>query len=789
MNTNSQVKLEYNKILVELEKYTITYTGKKIVANLLPEYAKNKVEAKLCQTSEACNMLIANGIPTLYETKDISDILQNLQAHSTLSCLSLLTLCTVFKQARELKHYFTAPHIKSENYPNLGKLFSKLYFNSSVIQEISNKILDENTLEDNSSPNLKHIRDKIRSIELKIKNTLNNFIHSSKYSKYIQESIITIRNNRFVIPVREAHRNDIRGFVHDVSNAGSTLFIEPLSIFEMNNELNELKVQEEIEIEQILIHLTSLFFPYYEEIQNNTNIIGEIDFIFAKAQYSKVIHGITPKINDKKELQLLNAKHPLLDPKLAVPITITLGQKFNMLLITGPNTGGKTVTLKTIGLLCLMAQSGLNIPCDEKSNIFVFDNIFVDIGDEQSIADSLSTFSSHILNISKILDKMTNSSLILLDELGSGTDPLEGANLAISILEHIKNISPISVVTTHYPELKKYAMVNSDIENASVEFDINTLTPTYKLLVGIPGKSNAFDISTKLGLCPSIIQNAKKLMNTDDIHFEEVMKSIYDSKVILEKEKEDILKTSTEINILKENLLKDKEIFEENKMILLNNAKTKAKEILREAKNDANQIIREMENISNAKELNSLRLDLNKKLSKLDENTSNNSNDIKKEKISIDLNLIKPGLEVFVKSLNTHGSVLTNISKSKDVQVLIGSIKTTCKLSDLQLIKSSLKKENTNKIKSTTSFSKSKTVSTELNIIGLYPDEALSILDKFLDDCALSHLKNATIIHGKGSGVLRQKVHTFLRTHPHVDSFRLGGFGEGSAGATIVYFK
>ena len=787
MIVNTKTKLEYEKILEILEGYTVTYKGKLLATNLEPKFNKKEVSFLLNTTLEACNMLISNGIPTLYESEDISSILKSLEANSVLSCSSLLILCNIFKQANELKNYFSAPHILAESYPNLSILFSSLYFNTSITQEISFKILDENTLSDDSSTELKQIRTKIRNLESKIKDTLSTFLHSPKYSKCIQESIITIRNNRFVIPVKEPNKNDIRGFVHDVSNAGSTLFIEPISIFEMNNELHELKLQEELEIEQILIYLSSLFFPYFEEIQNNINIIGEIDFIFAKAKYSKAINGITPKINIEKQLHLINAKHPLLNINTSVPITVKIGESFNTLLITGPNTGGKTVTLKTIGLLSLMAQSGLNIPCDENSSIFIFDNIFADIGDEQSIQDSLSTFSSHILNISKILSKTTENSLVLLDELGSGTDPLEGSNLAISILEYIKNISPILIVTTHYPELKKYAMLNSDIENSSVEFDINTLTPTYRLLIGVPGKSNAFEISSKLGLCPSIIENAKNLMASNDIHFEEILKCIYDDKVIVENEKEKISNYSKQIDILKKQLEDEKRIFEDERTLLLNNAKIKAREILHNAKNDANTIIKEMENISDAKQLNALRNNLNDKISDLDINLNINSK-TKTNVNPINIDLIKPGKKVFIKSFNAEGCILTNISKSNEVQVLIGSIKTTCKISDLEEVTNSKNSNLTTKSPLST-FSKSKTVSSQLNLIGLYPEEALYTLDKFLDDCLLSHLSSTTIIHGKGNGVLKQKVHTFLKHHRNVDSFRLGGFGEGSGGATIVYFK
>ena len=398
-------------------------------------------------------------------------------------------------------------------------------------------------------------------------------IHSSTYSKYIQENIVTIRNDRFVIPVKEEYRSQIKGFIHDTSNAGATIFIEPLSVFEMNNELNQLKMDETIEIEKVLKELSSLFKPYVKELKKDSELIGKLDFIFAKAKFSKSINGITPIINNKKEINLINARHPLIAQNKVVPISLHIGNKFSTLLITGPNTGGKTVSLKTVGLLCCMACSGLNIPADENSSIYVFDEIFTDIGDDQSISDSLSTFSSHMTNIVEITNKVNENSLVLVDELGSGTDPVEGANLAISILDYLKNSKCITIATTHYQELKQYALVTDGFENASVEFDINTLSPTYKLLVGIPGKSNAFAISQKLGLSNSIISKAKSLMSTEEINIEELLKSIYNDKSYIEKEKLEIENKLQQVESLKKSLEHDDSLLKKQEQDLINNAK------------------------------------------------------------------------------------------------------------------------------------------------------------------------------------------------------------------------
>lgn len=405
-----------------------------------------------------------------------------------LSAKSLLNLAYIFKLSLELKDYFNKDFLDLSEYPILSSLFNYLYSNKDIVDKITTCILDENTINDKASSALQSIRRKQRNLEQDIRNQLNNMLHSSKYSKYIQESVITIRNDRFVIPIKEEYRSQIKGFIHDISNAGSTVFIEPIAVFEMNNELSKLKIDEEIEIQKILEKLSSLFVPYIDDLKSDVNLIGDLDFIFAKAKYSKDIKGITPKINKEKQINLINARHPLIDCKKVVPISVNLGNNLHTLVITGPNTGGKTVTLKTVGLLCSMACSGLNIPASENSSIYVFDNIFADIGDDQSISESLSTFSSHMINIVDIIKCSTENSLILVDELGSGTDPIEGANLAISILDYFKNSGSLTIATTHYQELKQYALITDGFENASVEFDIDTLTPTYKLLVGIPRK-------------------------------------------------------------------------------------------------------------------------------------------------------------------------------------------------------------------------------------------------------------------------------------------------------------
>lgn len=793
MNINYLNKLEFNKILEILSTFCSTYVGKNLALNLQVSNDKNLVKNMLAETEEAVNLVYRNSTPSFYDISDIKIYLKALKSYMSLSAKALLDLANIFRLAENLKDYFNKDFIDINEYPKLNILFSELYSNKSIQDKIFSCIIDENTIDDKASSELEKIRKRKRHIEQDIRSKLNNMIHSSNFSKYLQENLITIRNDRFVIPIKEEYRSQVKGFVHDVSNAGSTLFIEPIIIFEMNNELNQLKSEEEIEIEKILQNLTKLFFPYVKELENDVKIIGNLDFIFAKAKYSKSLNCITPKINDDKYISLINARHPLIDKNKVVPISVDLGKDFSTLLITGPNTGGKTVSLKTVGVLTCMACCGLNIPADENSSIFVFDNIFADIGDDQSIADSLSTFSAHMTNIVDIVNTANSNSLILVDELGSGTDPLEGANLAISILANFKKLGALTIATTHYQELKKYALMTEGFQNASVEFDVSTLSPTYRLLIGVPGKSNAFEISRKLGLSDEIINNAQALLSKKDIDFETLLKSIYDDKAQIEKEKiqisEELFKASELRKLLEEKNLS--RIQEEQNII--NNAKVKARNILLEAKEDANEIIKEMSSKSDSKSLDNLRNSLNKKIK--DINISNQFvDDVQNDKNKLDISDIKPNLDVFISSLRKEGTILSFPSKSNQVQVQIGSMKMNVDIKYLRKIEKNDNNNNTqNKsVSSSVSYkniSKSKNIKTEINVLGLTVDEAILVVDKFLDDCAIANLQNVRIIHGKGTGKLKNGIHQFLKTNSHVKSFRLGTFGEGEMGVTVVELK
>ena len=779
MDLKTLEKLEFYKICDILKSYAITYIGKEYSEKLKPLETKKEIEKAQKQTTEASILLYRKGSVPMSEIEDITPHIKKLNSSLFLSIKQLLDLKKILNTASNLKDYFLSTEIDMSEFTNLENLFNNLYINPSIEKELDKAIIDENTLSDDASSELKNIRKSIRSKEQEIRSKLNSFLNS----KYVQESIITVRNGRFVIPVKNEHRQDVKGFIHDISSSGSTVFIEPISIFDLNNDLNNLKNEENIEIERILQKLSSLFFSIIPNIENNINLIGLIDFIFAKAKYSNTLDASEPIINDEKYINLLNAWHPLLNKNQAVKNNIPIGKSYNSLIITGPNTGGKTVTLKTAGLLVLMAMSGLHITAKEGSSIYVADNIFADIGDDQSIADSLSTFSSHMTNIAKILKEATQNSFILIDELGSGTDPVEGSSLAISILEKLNSLKAITLSTTHYPEIKHFALVTEGFENASVEFNIETLSPTYKLLLGVPGTSNAFAISRKLGISEEIINRAKEFIDTEKINIEELLTNIYEDKRIIELEKQKTLEHSKQIESLKESLEFDVSKLEKEQKDIINKAKDEARNILISAKEDANDIIKELEKSSSNKESNRLRNKLNEKIDNLSvvkPNSFHPSN--------ISLEDLKPGMNVFVKKINQEGNILS-ISKEGKIQVSLGLGKMFFEVSDIELLKTTSSKQNSKKDYSGRKEFKAKAISSEINVIGQNVDEACIEIDKYLDNCYLGGLATIRIVHGKGTGALRTGIHKFLKSNPHVKSFRVGTFGEGEMGVTIVELK
>lgn len=765
-------KIEFNKIIETLSSFAITSVGKQYCLNTVPLTEKEKVQHLIKETTEATILKYRKGAPPLTEIADISAYIKILNSNSALSSVALLHIVHILKVSRELKEYIESD-IDVSSFEIVNRYFYNLYTNPKIENAIFSAIIDENSIDDRASSTLNNIRRNKRKLEQDIKKNLSNLLNS----KYIQEPIVTIRNDRFVIPVKNEYRSEIKGLIHDISSSGSTVFIEPFSVFELNNQINSLSIEENIEIEKILYNLSSLLFNITEELENNIRLLAMIDFAFAKANYAISINATEPIINNEKIIDLKAARHPLIPQDKVVPINISIGRDYTSLVITGPNTGGKTVTLKTVALLTCMAMSGLYIPTAEHSSIYVFSNIFADIGDEQSISQSLSTFSSHITNIVEITNKADSESLIVLDELGSGTDPVQGAYLGISILDFLYKKGCITLTTTHYPEIKNYALTTSGFENASSEFNLETLSPTYRLLIGVPGKSMAFEIAKKLGLQSSILENAKSQVTSDGVSMEELLKNIYDDKLLIEQEKENILASSAKIEALKSDLAKQKNELENNKKDIMNKAKSEAKDILLSAKKEADEIIKELsiQNNNNDK----LRKELNKKIQAVT---------VAEPEVSTNpISNINIGMPVFVPSLNQEGIILSMPNRNNVVSVQIGNAKMQLKVNSLAVSKSNAKPKSD--YKHVSSNLKSKFVNTEINVIGYNVDEATFVIDKFLDDCAIAKLETARIVHGKGTGALRKGIHDFLKKHPHVSSFRLGTFGEGEMGVTIAQIK
>ena len=793
MNNNLK-KLEFDKILENISNYCKTYIGKKYAEELRPSQDKAEVQKILNETSQGVILMQRNSPPPLGEIADITVYLKTLEGCGSLSIKALLELQNILQMSADLKEYLSKDFLATSDFSAIEPYFTELYVNPSIVATFAKSIVDEYTIADSASAKLQDIRRKERKIEQDIRAKLNTILHSSTYSKYMRENLVTIRNGRFVIPVKEEYRSCVKGFVHDMSSSGSTVFIEPISVFDFNNELSNLHIEEELEIERILQNLSGLLFPYTKELESNANLIGKLDFIFAKAHYSLELHCTTPDINDNKQIILNNARHPLIDMDNVVPISLELGTDFSSLIITGPNTGGKTVSLKTIGLLSAMACSGLNIPADEHSNIYVFDHIFADIGDEQSITESLSTFSSHISNIVKITQTATADSLILVDELGSGTDPLEGAHLAISILQYFTELGCLTVATSHYQELKKYALVTPGFKNASVEFDIENLKPTYRLLIGIPGKSNAFAISRKLGLNEAIIERASSMIDKETVNLEDLLKNIYDEKSKIEDEKRHTSIALQEAEELRKTLKNQHFDVSSKEKELVANAKQEAKQILIDAKETANSIIKDLDTTTSASKANKLRTKLNDEISSL---SSSDAVDVElPDNLLPPINRedIKPGLNVYVSTLGSDGVIVSNISKDDTVQVQIGIMKMKIDIKNLYKSKSenhTSKKSNigsSGKVLGNSSF-KAQTVKPEINVLGLTVDEAVPLIDKYIDDCFVAKLSPIRIVHGKGTGALRNGIHRYLKNNKFVDSFRLGTFGEGEMGVTIVSLK
>lgn len=788
MNEKTFRVLEYNKIIEMLSKRTVSSKGRKMCEELLPTSNLLEVEDRLRETKEAYDVVLKWGSLPLEGVKDIEDSVKRAKMGFTLTPSELLRVSDILRVTKRLKSFF-ADGAKKENYPIINEIVESLFYIKSLEEDIERAIISEEEIDDRASEKLYSIRRAIKDKNQRVKEKLQSMLHS--LSKYLQEPIITMRNGRYVIPVKSEFKGSVAGLVHDQSASGSTLFIEPMPIVELNNEIRELELKEKAEIERILKELSEKVAKNSEELLHDNENIAYLDFLMAKAKFGLDLDASIPEVNDKGIINMKRARHPLIDKEKVVPIDIRLGQNYNALVITGPNTGGKTVTLKTTGLLTLMAMAGLAIPCSDGSTVSVFNKVFADIGDEQSIEQSLSTFSSHMKNIINIVKEADEKSLILVDELGAGTDPSEGAALAMSLLEYFYKKGAKLVATTHYSEIKVFAMEKEGFENASVEFDVETLRPTYRLLIGIPGKSNAFEISKRLGLDEDIINRAREFISKDVAKFEDVIQSLQNKTLLLEREIDEVQKIKRENLELKKEYSEKKYKLESQRDKEIKKAQEEARRIIRQAKEEADAILKELNELrKRALEAESIREaeEARKKLkNKLDAMSSKEEEVVVKDGM-IEARDVKVGDEVYVSTVSAKGTVLSLPDAKGEVLVQIGVMKMSVPLDKLFIEEKG--KKQAQKLGTTKIIKeKAENISTSIDLRGQTIDEALYNLDKYLDDAFLSGLTKVTIIHGKGTGALREGIQRALRSHSHVKSFRLGDFSEGGSGVTIVELK
>ena len=795
MNQKVLKTLEYHKIIEKLTEYAASEPGKRLCRELEPSSDFEEIVQAQAETADAVARVRQKGSVSFAGISDIGGSLKRLEIGSSLSIHELMAVSSLLTCAARAKNYGRRQESELPD-DSLDEMFRSLEPLTNVNNEITRCIISEEEVADDASPGLRHVRRQMKITGDRVHTQLNAILNSSR--TMLQDPVITMRDGRYCLPVKAEYKSSFQGMVHDQSATGSTLFIEPMAIIKLNNELRELEIREQKEIEMVLAALSMELVPYVETILINLKLLTKLDFIFARAALARHYNCSMPKFNKNGYIHIKDGRHPLLDPKKGVPIHVSLGQDFDLLIGTGPNTGGKTVSLKTVGLFTLMGQSGLQIPAFDGSELAVFDEVFADIGDEQSIEQSLSTFSAHMTNIVRILEKADSHSLCLFDELGAGTDPTEGAALAIAVLSFLHNMKCRTMATTHYSELKVYALTTPGVENACCEFDVETLRPTYRLLIGIPGKSNAFAISQKLGLPDFIIQDAKSRLEEGDEAFEDLLASLEESRVTIEKEREEIASYKSEISRLKSRLEQKEERFDERKDKLIRNANEEAQRILREAKETADQTIRQINKLAQSsgvgKELEAERTKLREKLDKVDKNLSLKNE--KGPKKTISPKKLKIGDGVKVLTMNLNGTVSSLPNAKGDLYVQMGILRSLVNIKDLELLNEPaisgpgmdlMKKNNTGsgKIKMSKSFS----VSPEVNLIGMTVDEAIPVLDKYLDDAYLAHLPKVRVVHGRGTGALKAGVHKHLKKLKYVKEFRLGDFGEGDTGVTIVTFK
>ncbi|MGN1377360.1 MAG: endonuclease MutS2 [Dorea sp.] len=791
MNKKTLTKLEYNKIIDLLSEKASSFGGKERCRHLKPMTSLVEIQSAQEQTDAAFTRIVKKGRPSFSGCNPVTDSLKRLEVGAALGSGELLRICKLLETAGRLKAYGRKETVDDKE-DCLDVYFQQLEPLTLISTEIRRCILEEDEISDDASSTLRQIRRSMSQINDKVHSTLASMVNGSLRT-YLQDPIITMRGDRYCIPVKSEYRNQVSGLIHDQSATGSTLFIEPMAVVKLNNDLKELYAKEQEEIQIILARLSADTAEYIDSIRTDYQILTELDFIFSKGSLALDMNASMPVFNTEGRIHIREGRHPLLDPKKVVPVTVTLGDTFDLLIVTGPNTGGKTVSLKTVGLFTLMGQAGLHIPALDRSELAVFQNVYADIGDEQSIEQSLSTFSSHMTNIVSFLKYVNEQSLVLFDELGAGTDPTEGAALAIAILNHLHQRGIRTMATTHYSELKVFALSTPGVENACCEFDVETLRPTYHLLIGIPGKSNAFAIAGKLGLPDYIIEEARTHLTEQDESFEDLLTDLEASKRTIQKEQEEISAYKRELARLEEETRKKREKLEEQKEKILRDANEKAFAILAEAKETADETMRNFHkfgkaNIS-AAEMEKERERLRKKMEATRSGMKIESSKPKKQHKASDFKL---GESVKVLSMNLTGSVTSLPDAKGNVTVQMGILRSQVHISDLEIIEekpsySAAKTRQTGKGK--VKMSKSLSVSPEINLLGKTVDEAIAELDKYLDDAYLAHLSSVRIVHGKGTGALRSGIHQYLRRQKHVRTFRLGAFGEGDSGVTIAEIK
>ena len=789
MNQKALKTLEFDKIIHILTAHAASEGAKEMCRKLVPYDNINDVEQAQRETADALRRVYRKGSVSFGGIRDIRGSLKRLEIGGILGMGELLQIMSLLETAGKIRQYGQR-EADDTSRDSLDESFEFLDPVPTLASEIRRCILADDEMADDASSALLQIRRSMRQMNDKVHNTLNSMVNGSARS-YLQDPVVTMRDGRYCLPVKAEHRSQVPGMIHDQSSTGSTLFIEPMAVIKLNNDFKELLMKEQQEIEKILSVLSEKAAAVTEILAEDYRILTALDFIFARAMMAKDMKATRPIFNTDRQIHIKDGRHPLLDPKKAVPITVRLGDDFDLLIITGPNTGGKTVSLKTVGLFTLMGQAGLHIPAFEGSRLAVFDQVYADIGDEQSIEQSLSTFSSHMTTIVSILKEVTLNSLVLFDELGAGTDPTEGAALATSILDHLHRQGIRAMATTHYSELKVYALSTEGVENACCEFDVESLRPTYRLLIGIPGKSNAFAISSRLGLEDFLIEDAKKRINAQDVSFEDMMAELQDSRVKLLNEQEEITRYKSEIRTLRDALQKKQDRIDERKEKILSDAAAQANAILQEAKDYADETMKNFHKFGNAsisvKDMEAERARLREKIKENDSRTAKAAPKPKKKLKAAALHI---GDRVRVLSLNLEGTVSTLPNPKGDLFVQMGILRSQVNINDLEYIGEA---ENLQKGMTTGGgklrMSKSAAVSTEINLIGMTVDEAIAHLDKYVDDAYLAHVPSVRIVHGKGTGALRTAVHQYLKRYKHVKSFRLGTFGEGDAGVTIAEFK